>query len=287
MGCVGAGTGLGECYLTAQKKRVPAPVYNDSTTSLNSASTVGQDSDVVQYEYQCYPTEGGHTDFAPRNDFEADLLEYLRNKFAHEGSAYRISNERVVAGSGIPNVYEYIAQQNPKKVKKAVHEAILGAGDLKAGMIAKYSKGEDTCELCKKTMDIFLAHYGSEAGNCCLKWNPTGGLFITGGLTPKNLDRIKDPQDLFLPALFEKGRVSPIVKACPVYAVLAENLGERGAHLVAFKALQDIHREDDELPVALSDRGRGPSLRVPLIWTGVVLSLTALGLSVVLAGRGR
>lgn len=278
MGCVGAGTGLGQCYLTAQKRRIPVGAYT-STTSVSSATSA--DNDAGQYEYYCYPTEGGHTDFAPRNDFEADLLEHLRNKFAHEGSSNRISNERVVAGSGIPNVYEYLAQKNPKKVKRAVHEAIMASGDLKAGMIAKHSKGNGACELCKKTMDTFLTHYGSEAGNCCLKWNPTGGLFITGGLTPKNLDRMKDPQDLFLPALFEKGRVSPIVKACPVYAVLADNLGERGAHLVAFKSLQDLHAAEGT-PVA-----RGKSLRVPLIWSGVVLTLSALGLSVVLAGRGR
>lgn len=38
--CIGAGTGLGECFLT--------PTSNG--------------------EYHCFPTEGGHAEFAPRND---------------------------------------------------------------------------------------------------------------------------------------------------------------------------------------------------------------------------
>jgi glucokinase len=40
MACVGAGTGLGECFL--------APGDNG--------------------EYVCYPTEGGHAEFAPRDE---------------------------------------------------------------------------------------------------------------------------------------------------------------------------------------------------------------------------
>lgn len=71
-----------------------------------------------------------------------------------------------------------------------------------------------------------------------LKWMPFGGLYIAGGLTPKNIDRIKPDKDghsLFLDAYYDKGRVSPFLKKIPLYAVLVEDLGERGAHWVAIK----------------------------------------------------
>jgi hypothetical protein len=45
--CLGAGTGLGEVYLTHNGKN-----------------------------YDVWPAEGGHTDFAPRNQVEFDLLKY-------------------------------------------------------------------------------------------------------------------------------------------------------------------------------------------------------------------
>ena len=114
---------------------------------------------------------------------------------------------RVVAGSGIPNVYEFLCQKFPGDVNPEIDSKITAAGDLQAAMIAKHSRGYNKCTLCEKAMNIFLTHYGSEAGNCCWKWYPTGGLFITGGLTPKNLDRIKDPEDLFIPALFQKAEL--------------------------------------------------------------------------------
>ena len=104
---------------------------------------------VSQWEYTCHPTEGGHTDFAPRNELEAELLQYLRLKFASEGSSQRISNERVVAGSGIPNVYEFLCQKFPGDVNPEIDSKITAAGDLQAAMIAKHSRGYNKCTLCE------------------------------------------------------------------------------------------------------------------------------------------
>lgn len=47
---IGAGTGLGECYLTA-----------------------GNDG-----QYSCFACEGGHTDFAPANKLEIEIYEDLK-----------------------------------------------------------------------------------------------------------------------------------------------------------------------------------------------------------------
>jgi glucokinase len=166
---------------------------------------------------------------------EYGLLKYLKKKYSGEGSQNRVSLERVVAGSGLPDVYEYLSITFPERVDKTIHDAINKAGDLKAAVIANYKNSN---ELCRRTMDIFLTHYGSEAGVACLKWIPTGGLYITGGLTPKNIEEIRNQNGLFMQALLDKGRVKAMVAKCPVWAVLVEDLGERGAHVVAFKELQ-------------------------------------------------
>lgn len=117
---------------------------------------------------------------------------------------------------------------------------VNNAGDLKGAVIASY---QDRDELCKETMKIFIQAYGAEAGVAALKWLPYGGLFLAGGLTPKNINAIKWKSGLFMESFMDKGRVSGMLADIPVYAVMVENIGERGAHFVAYKDLQAIVKE--------------------------------------------
>src|SRR6204780_38163 len=50
-----------------------------------------------------YPYKGGHVDYAPRNEDEIDLLRFLKQKYNG-----RISWERVVAGMGLPSIYQFL-----------------------------------------------------------------------------------------------------------------------------------------------------------------------------------
>jgi glucokinase len=88
MACVGAGTGLGECYLTAPN----VPRFVNGTPSSPP-------------QYTCYASEGGHAEFSPRDEIAFDLLKFLKTKF---GSTHRVSVERVVSGPGLSNVYEFL-----------------------------------------------------------------------------------------------------------------------------------------------------------------------------------
>lgn len=71
--------------------------------------------------------------------------------------------------------------------------------------------------------------YGSEVGSVGVKLIPTGGLYVTGGLTPKNIDWIEGEDTCFMKAYRDKGRVSPILDSVPLLAVMTEDLGVRGA----------------------------------------------------------
>lgn len=46
-------------------------------------------------------------------------------------------------------------------------------------------QGSDT--LCRWAMEVFYSSYGAEAGSVALKFLPFGGLYIAGGIAPKNL----------------------------------------------------------------------------------------------------
>lgn len=69
---------------------------------------------------------------------------------------------------------------------------------------------------------------------------PQGGLYITGGLTPKNIDLISKPDGPFLHAFKDKGRVSHVLDTIPVYAVMIDDVGQRGAHRVAYLDYYEI-----------------------------------------------
>ncbi|CAI5747493.1 unnamed protein product [Peronospora destructor] len=199
---IGAGTGLGECFLTPD--------------------TDGQ--------YTCFACEGGHTDFAPADEIEIELYNEIKAKL---GCRQRFSVERIVSGPGLATIYEFLAKKFPEKVDSKVHEKFLKANTQRGKVVGENAK---TNELCNQTMEIFVGAYGREAGNAMLKYLPRGGFYITGGLAPKNLDYFTK-KDIFLNSLFDKGRVSSALRTCPIYLVLTEEIGERGAHFYAYQLL--------------------------------------------------
>lgn len=230
---IGAGTGLGECFLT--------PNANSTT-------------------YQCFACEGGHADFAPADDLEVELLNFLKTKFNEKS---RVSVERVISGIGLSNIYEFLAQKFPKKVDSAVHQEWKEAGAMQGAVISRHATKN---ALCGQAMDIFVAAYGREAGNAALKYFPRGGFYITGGLAPKNIEHLTR-NNAFINAYFDKGRVSAALKDIPLYVVTSEDIGERGAYLFAIQLLA-------EQVLGLQKPGAKPKCTV-----GGLCPYTSLGMS--------
>jgi glucokinase len=57
--------------------------------------------------YEAHASEGGHSDFTPRDDLEYELLKFLMKRFKQ---SHRISVERIASGTGIANVYDFLCQ---------------------------------------------------------------------------------------------------------------------------------------------------------------------------------
>jgi glucokinase len=201
--CIGAGTGLGECYLT------PSGAENGGS-------------------YQCYPSEGGHVEYAPRNELEVSMFRFLSEKFC---TTHRISVERVVSGKGLANVYEFLAHKYPERIDQVVHKEFVVAGDEQGKVVGINS--DKPGSLCEQAMSIMISAYGCEVGSAAIKWIPTGGLFVTGGLTPKNIKYIEGHKTDFMLSYLDKGRVSPLLERIPLFAVMVEDLGVRGVHKAA------------------------------------------------------
>ncbi len=164
-------------------------------------------------------SEGGHCDFAPRNELEIDLLRYLQKTLGG-----RVSYERVISGLGLKNVYGFLRDEKKLPESPELRDRMV-AEDPNAVIGELGEAGKD--ELCAQTLDIFVAVYGAEAGNLALKVLATGGIFVGGGIAPKILTKMQD--GTFLRAFTDKGRLSELLVQTPVHIILESRAALMGA----------------------------------------------------------
>ncbi len=175
--------------------------------------------------YRPFPSEGGHVDFAPRNELEIDLLRYLLGRFEH------VSYERVLSGPGLYNLYQFLRDTGRGEEPAALADAIAH-GDPSAAISKSALDG--SCALAAQTLDLFVSIYGAEAGNLALKVVATGGTFIGGGIAPKIIQKLKG--NIFLKAFQDKGRASGLLKDIPVRVITNDKTALFGAGRVAAMA---------------------------------------------------
>ena len=172
--------------------------------------------------HQPFACEGGHADFAPRNELEAELMLWLHARHGH------VSYERVLSGPGLVNVYEFLRDTGKGSEPAELRQA-LSQGDAPAAISAAGLEGRH--ELCVKALDLFASLYGAEAGNLALKTMATGGVYIGGGVAPKILSKLQSPA--FLEAFNGKGRMKPLLEAMPVKVITKDTAALLGAARVA------------------------------------------------------
>jgi glucokinase len=176
--------------------------------------------------YRPFPSEGGHVDFAPRNDLEIDLLRYLMGHFEH------VSYERVLSGPGLYNIYQFLRDTGRGEEPGWLTEQIAH-GDPSA-VIGK-SALEGTSAICVQALDVFVSIYGAEAGNLALKVVAVGGMYVGGGIAPKILRKLSSTA--FMKTFSAKGRVSSWLKDIPVRVIINDKAALFGAGRVAALAL--------------------------------------------------
>jgi glucokinase len=174
--------------------------------------------------YEVIASEGGHTDFAPRNELEIDLLRFLLRSHA------RVSYERIICGRGLVVLYEFLRERSPEAESPRVREEIASSSGDIAPIISRHGLAGDD-PLCAQVLSLFVSIYGAEAGNLALKVVARGGVFVAGGIAPKILPKLLD--GTFRASFIAKGRLSPLLEATPVKVVLNSDAGLLGAATLA------------------------------------------------------
>jgi glucokinase len=169
-------------------------------------------------------TEGGHVDFAPRDETEVELWRFLKARLGG-----RVSYERLVSGMGLGNLYDFFREARGVPETVGALEAIQSASDRNAA-IAQLGM-EDRSEAARHAVGLFAGIYGAEAGNLALKTLAVGGVLVCGAIAGKMLPILQ--RGGFYAAFVDKGRFGPLVAKIPVAVVLDDDVGLKGATRVA------------------------------------------------------
>jgi glucokinase len=203
MAAVGAGTGLGEVYLT-----------------WNSASE----------QYDAQPSEGGMAEFCATSDTLWEIRKFLQQRDGH------VTVEGLVSGPGIANIYAYMVDRDGdadkdtnvvRDVVKAHHPATItrmgmsGTGDPR----------------CKEALRVFVTALAAHLRQTALHILPTGGLFLCGGIPPRIVPLLKE---MLAPGLFVE---DPVMGAflrenIPLWVISNDDVGLLGARVRAERMLE-------------------------------------------------
>src|SRR5215472_3488699 len=181
---IAPGTGLGESFLT----------WNGS-------------------QYVAHGSEGGHSDFAPTDERQTRLLNFLLPRWGH------VSLERVCSGIGIPNIYEFLRDEEKILEQPKTAELIASSKDRTKAIVEAGLDPLNPSELCRTTLEIFVSILASEAGNLSLKVLATGGIYIAGGVALHLLTALQEPR--FIQVFTRKGRFEDLLERMPIHVITA------------------------------------------------------------------
>jgi glucokinase len=182
--------------------------------------------------HHVFASEGGHSDFGPRNDAETALRAHLAAQHAH------VSYERVCSGMGLVAIHGFLRiGGEPEPAWLAAEMAHHDAGGVisKAGL-----DGRDA--VCVRALEMMVSVYGAEAGNLTLKLLATGGVYLGGGIAPQILPKLQD--GAFMAAFTAKGRFADLLEAVPVHVILNDRTALLGAARLARGEPPSLHHRE-------------------------------------------
>jgi glucokinase len=218
---------LGESKLAVLQPGTVAKGDSATIAVLAPGTGLGMAFLVDAEKPQILASEGGHVDFAPRNEMEVELWRYLKLRYG------RVSRERLLSGPGLVNIYDWLGQRAETESSVGVLPPLLsGAEKTAAAVVIAAENGEKPAT---QALEIFVALLGSVAGDLALTGMAAGGLYLAGGIPTKIISHLRKAQ--FLSAFRDKGRMASWLERIPVKVVLDPEAALLGAARIALSSI--------------------------------------------------
>lgn len=195
---------------------LPAPGARDTQsfavigpgTGLGVGALLRRDGRLAALE-----SEGGHSGFAPQTATEIELLQRLVGRYG------RVSNERVLCGSGLVNVYTTLCAIAGQPAEALRPEDIT----------QRANAGSDAC--CVRAVETMAGIFGSVASDLVLTLGAWDGVYLTGGILPVLLPWLQRGD--FVARFEAKGRFAEAMRKVPLAAMTAAEPGLLGVAAIA------------------------------------------------------
>jgi glucokinase len=216
--------GLSELEPADLRPLVPGTPAGGNRALIAAGTGLGE-ALVVRNAGAWHPTasEGGHTDFGPRDPLEDELNVWLRAKYG------RVSYERILSGPGLADLHRFMGETGRGAEPPAISARFEAADDPAA--IVTGTALDGSSERARLTLERFVSIYGAEAGNLALKSLAVGGVFVGGGIAPRIVPFLST--STFARAFRSKGRLSPVLEPIPVNLILDDRAALWGAAVIA------------------------------------------------------
>lgn len=156
------------------------------------------------------PTEAGHCRFAPANAEQAALCQKL-------AAAGALTNEALLSGQGLANIYQAISAQQPNRTPAAIAAAARS--------------GEPAAQKAVREFSLIL---GAALGNLALSYL-CGGVYLAGGVC-QGLGKLLDGAAL-MAGLVIPGPFAAYLQKLPVMLITDESATNFGAAMYAERFL--------------------------------------------------
>lgn len=173
-------------------------------TGLGAAGLIVRDGQLIQLA-----SEAGHTGFAPLTPLQSGLLMTLCERYP------RVSNERLLSGSGIENIHKALSRMREEPYTK-----LTAAGIFR-------ESGEKPKSIAGQSVDLFFEILGQVAGDLALTLGAEDGIYIAGGITKRYPEQLKKSR--FREAFENKGRYRSYMQQIPTRQITHPHPGLLGA----------------------------------------------------------
>ena len=178
------------------------------------------------HQHRAYPSEGGHSRFAPTTPLECGLLEYLQIKLGD------VIVEHVISGRGIEYAFDYLLTTGMKPSPAVADQIATTPAGKRTKLISNAGLG-DQCDTCTAAMQLYAHILAIECASMAVKTFAVGGLYVGGGIPPKILPLLQS--DHFRDAFLTHITLHNFLSDIPVRVILNDDTALEGACLYGLR----------------------------------------------------